>query len=150
MVMTCAVIGGKIHADNHFVPGDNVPDTLEITSHTYDLHKITDGAEGLNLPYGENTKYRDLLSYDVTAMNTAFAGQFPAVSTVLVYPHGSYSDVSDRLLRELGYEVTVSVDYGMATITRGDADSLLHLPRLGVYEDIDGDALLHAIRRAAN
>lgn len=150
MVMTCAVIGAKIHAANHFVPDESVPDTLEITSHTYDLHKITDGAEGLNLPYGENQKYRDLLSYDVTAMNAAFAGQFPTVSTVLVYPHGAYSETSDRLLRELGYEVTVSVDHGMAKITRGDADSLLHLPRLGVYENMDGDDLLHAILRAEN
>ncbi len=150
MVMSCAIIGSRIHADSHFVPGDNVPKGLEITSHTYDLHKTTDGAEGLNLPYQKDDKYRALLTDDVTAMKQEFAEAFPEVATILVYPHGAYSDTSDALLRDLGYEVTVSVDHGIAEITRGDAQSLMHLPRLGVYETMDGRALLFAIHRAAH
>ena len=49
--LTCAVIGGKIHQHDHFVPDESMAGRIELTSHTYSLHAIhADGYKGVNVP----------------------------------------------------------------------------------------------------
>ena len=136
MRLSCAVMGAAAGNATHFaVESGSIPPSLELTSHTYDLHR--DGV----LHGDEGDALREKLRADTKCMTEAFGALAPMTREVLVYPSGIYSAESDAVYRELGYRITVSVDYGCAVIRQGDADGLFHLPRYAVGEGTSLDTL---------
>lgn len=129
MTISCAVIGSLDGVNNHFPLDGEIPSNIEIISHTFALHDCT----LTFLP--ELGTYEQLLTDDFRRMSDRYAGRFPQIPTVLVYPHGAYSAESERILHRLGILVTVTCDTGIAVIEQGNPESLYALPRLSVWKN---------------
>ena len=124
MKMSAAFIGSLAGEGNHFDPRTaQIPERLELVSHTYDLHST-------GMVNGETEDaLEEMIRADTEKMAAAFSDCAPMVEKVLVYPLGQYTAESEQILEELGIRVTVTSDVGFAKIRRGDADSLRCLPR---------------------
>ena len=57
------------------------------------------------------------------------------------YPYGKYSDLSEGILRELGFRASLTCDFGMNLLTR-DPDCLMGMKRVCRSHGADLDALL--------
>ena len=129
MTISCAVIGSLDGSGSHFSLDGDIPSNVEIISHTYALHDRT-------LTFApELGTYEQLLTDDFHRMRDLCGTRFPQTATVLVYPHGAYSEESERILRKLGVLVTVTCDTGIAVVQKGNPESLYALPRLSVWKN---------------
>ena len=129
MTISCAVIGSLSGSGSHFSMDGDIPSNVEIISHTYALHDRT-------LTFApELGSYEQLLTYDYRRMCGCYAGRFPQIPTVLVYPHGVYSTESEQILHHLGVLVTVTCDAGVAVLEKGNPESLYALPRISVWKN---------------
>ena len=147
MKLTCAVIGDKVNAYNHFVPDESMVGKIELTSHTYSLHvSREDGYNGVNMPLGGEA-LQDALEVDSVKMLLEYGEMFPEMGKVIVYPFGAYTDEIDEIYRALGYEVSVTVEQGTAKIIKGDTDSLRCLPRYQVYPHLTGEDIVNIVSK---
>ena len=137
MKMSCAVIGNKTDMPTHFDPSEADTDTVEITSHSYALHD--NGVAELD---------EDAIRGDAEMMAQSYGVKFPTVCTAFTYPHGFLSDESEKILADCGYLCTVTTDYGVNYITRGDSDSLRRLRRIQVYKNTTGEKLVRTLDNA--
>lgn len=135
MTLSCAVIGSMAGQDGHFSL-DDIPDCVEIVSHTFDLHR--DYGEVRGVPAAD----ADELRRDIALMKSS-AGEYPMTAKVLVYPYGAYTQATEEILCEEGYSVTVTCDRGKAETEIGEG--LFLLPRIGVWHGMDGNDLLRAV-----
>lgn len=132
MKLSCAIIGGKVDMETHFLPDPSLSGILEITSHSFMLH---DGCGG-------EAELRE----DIAEMNKRYAKDFPMVSKVFTYPHGERFDGEEDILLSEGFLVTITTETGVAHIVRGSTSSLLKLPRIPVYENTSGENLVRLLR----
>jgi len=147
MTLSCAVIGALAGVNGHFSFDDPVPENVEIVSHTFALHDWN-GAMGMiadGVP-----AYESLLNGDIAAMREICGERFPQTASVLVYPHGSYSAESERILHTQGYTVTVTCDSGIAEIRRGEPESLYLLPRISVWRDTTAEEVIAGMESHEN
>lgn len=143
MKISCAVIGGLVGKNGHFQMSD-IPANVEPLSHTFALHD-REGWDGMVSELPDGTEYESIISDDCAKMNSAFGEKFPTISSVLVYPHGSYSEESERILHSAGYTVTVTCKRGIAKVYHGRPESLYTLSRIPVWRDTDTKQLLEML-----
>ncbi len=148
MTMSVGIIGFMVGRDTglaHFTIGDwaaemakgweDGAEPLELVSHTWNLHNWNDVERGVLTAAGAVSEG---LSADAARMQ-----EIPELNqAVFVYPYGKYSEESEGVLEQLGYRVTVTTRYGIASITRGERDCLRALPRIGVHDGMTGEELL--------
>ncbi len=148
MTMSVGLIGSMMGRDTvlaHFslqewrtemeVGWEDLPEPLELVSHTWNLHSWNENEQGVLTAAGAVSEG---LSADAARMQ-----EIPELNqTVFVYPYGKHSAESEELLRRLGYKITVTTRNGIAKITRGDVACLRSLPRIGVHDGITGEELL--------
>lgn len=139
MKLTCALIGGAVERNNHFIPDPSLANRIELTSHSYLIHDLPGGY--LMSDLGDED-YRAAVMEDTAHMTDTFAEYFPEVARTLVYPFGACDDRSEKVLTELGYTLTVTVTPGTAEIVKGDEETLRRLPRYGVYESTTAEEIL--------
>ena len=100
---------------------------VEIASHSYNMHKST-GRIGMKKRKNEtNQSYRSLIENDILTNDrklTEICGKKP---TVFAYPFGLYNSISEQVLKENGYLVTLTCNEGKSKIY--DLDSLRLLKR---------------------
>ena len=135
MTLSCAVIGSMAGEDDHFAL-EEIPDCVEIVSHTYDLHRDYGKVRGVDAADEEE------LRRDISRMRL-LAEEYPMIGKVLVYPYGAYSDMSESILAEEEYRITVTCDRGTVEAERGQA--LFRLPRFGVWHGMSGGDLMRVI-----
>lgn len=102
---------------------------VEIGNHTYDLHS-SDGARlgTKRLSTESMDDYREMLSEDVLLFQEkakAYLGREPVL---FAYPFGAVSDGEPEIIRQLGFQVTLSCEERVSTVTR-DPESLVYLGR---------------------
>lgn len=122
---------------------------LRLNSHTYDMHQ-NQGLDGedcrqgvLQKPGEGEDDYLAALAADWAASSAQLApAQTGDRAAVLTYPNGLYSELSEVALAELGVDVTVTTDGGVAQVVKGLPQSLRLLPRIMVTGDMSGEALL--------
>ncbi len=61
------------------------------------------------------------------------------------YPYGSYTRMSEQILSDLGYDVTMTVANGVNVLKKGDPQSLKLLNRINAGLGVSGDALVKQI-----
>lgn len=103
----------------------------EIANHSWEMHNLGEnGTRRGVLPLnGEDARsYRRALWGDLTdcARLIRSAGQEP---TTFAYPYGLYSEDSEKLVRELGYTVTLTCEERVNSIAIGDYESAFLLGR---------------------
>lgn len=104
---------------------------VEIGNHTYDLHELKgkDGRKGANIKKGEAfADYKKVLTDDVTKLQEKMNEHLYQSSRVFAYPYGFYSDESEKILKGLGFDITLTCDEGVNLITK-DKECLYGLKR---------------------
>lgn len=97
---------------------------VEIHSHTHDMHitnRCSGGQGGLFKCVDYNQGLEDLKKSREVLNNT----------TYLAYPFGEYTDLSIKLLKDAGYRMALTTNYGNAKV----GDDLYLLPRIYIYNE---------------
>lgn len=103
---------------------------VEIQNHSYDLHHDSGGVLGCARRSGESgADYALRLAEDVMKMQDRVYAELGTSPTAFVYPYGKYSDLSEGVLRELGFRASLTCDFGMNLLTR-DPDCLMGMKRI--------------------
>lgn len=127
---------------------------LTVTTHSYDMHQVTavDGAgcrRGvLQMPGEAEPDYIAALTQDYTHAQEQLAGLPGKVLPVFTYPFGAYSELSERVLQELGVQVTVTIANGANRLVKGEPETLRLLHRIHVWCGTKPDMLLSRIDAA--
>lgn len=126
---------------------------FHIYSHSYDMHQVEslDGAgcrKGLiELPGESEDDFIAAVRADYARAQQALAAvRDPKKATVYTYPYGTHSELTEVLLRELGTDITVTTDSGVAQLVRGLPQSLRALKRLEISDGVSGQALLQMMQ----
>lgn len=126
---------------------------VELGSHTYDMHqsdtleapgKARIAAEPLD---GETAQsFTKALKRDCERFNADFERELGEPVRYFSYPHGSYSPLSEKILADEGYSVTLSTDFdGRNVLVPGLPQSLCDLYRFTVGEETSGEELIQRI-----
>ncbi len=121
---------------------------LELQSHTYDMHQqVKDGWSGrggiLPLAGEGQAEYRAALLEDARAFAEKRVEH--GIDTPLVamaYPYGFFSEESEEVLREAGFQFTFTVRERMNLLRVGDTTCLWNMGRFNVTERDSGEGLL--------
>lgn len=102
----------------------------EIQNHSYDLHRDGGGVLGCQQKPGESGAAHALrLSEDLTRMQERVRDELGTVPDTFAYPYGKYCDLSEGILRELGFRASLTCDFGVNLLTR-DPDCLMGMKRI--------------------
>ncbi len=102
---------------------------VEIQNHTYDLHQNDRGRSGCKKRRGESEEqYRELLHKDIGKLQKEMEEHLNSVAAVFTYPYGSVSEASFPILKDMGFQATLSCQEGMNYIDK-DPEELYMLKR---------------------
>lgn len=126
----------------HFTAQEAIPwvssGVLRLNSHSYDMHQVAslDGEvcrKGVSLLPGETAaQYESAFKRDYWRSRTQLDRIDGRSLPVYTYPYGRYNELSEQALKDLDVPVTVTMDPGVAQVTRYESDSLRLLPRITV------------------
>jgi len=126
---------------------------ISVQSHSYDMHQWQDYEKLLGGEYRKGILPLEHESEEAYAANfrrdyerakselEAGAGREPVA---YAYPYGYYSELSERLLKEMGVKVTLTTHAGTNIIKRGEPETLYLLNRFGV-DNMSAEKLLEMI-----
>ena len=127
---------------------------LTVTTHSYDMHQLAsvDGEgcrRGVLQKSGESeADYIAALTQDYTVAQEQLDDLPGKPLPVFTYPYGAYSELSERVLHELGVQVTVTTASGANRLVRDEPESLYLLRRINVPAGTEPDALICSISDA--
>ncbi len=102
---------------------------VEFGNHSYSFHTISRARFGTQKNKGESTlDYINAFHKDTQKMQSAFLTNCNFHPVIYTYPFGSYSRESTRVLKKLGFPITLSCTEGINLITR-NPDCLYLLKR---------------------
>jgi peptidoglycan/xylan/chitin deacetylase (PgdA/CDA1 family) len=103
---------------------------VEVQNHTYDLHRYCKSRIGCRqMPRESDDDYEKTLREDVLMLQEKITLMTGYTPTAFAYPYGAYSDNTDKILKQLGFQATLSCSYGINTVTR-DPGCLFQLKRI--------------------
>ena len=126
---------GEVSPNYSYLTWDHIKEMadsgwVEFQNHSYDLHSTSGARKGIQQKDGESEEaYRQVLSEDLLLMQeklTEAIGNY--TPTAFVYPFGAQSESSLPILKELGFQCTLTCVSKMNVITK-DPDSLFELGR---------------------
>lgn len=123
---------------------------ISIESHTYDMHQWPPFEDGeyvreAVIPFdGESdTDFVNAIKRDIEEQNAAFSEAGLDRPTILAYPTGRYTHMSNVVFKDHGYKVTLTTDsMRINAVTPGVPQSLIGLGRMTVDETISDEKLL--------
>lgn len=102
---------------------------VEIGNHTYDLHKSDGKRLGSKRISSESMEqYEKMLSQDVLLFQQKAVESLGYEPVLFAYPFGAVSDGEPAIIDKLGFQVTLSCEERISTVTR-DPKSLIYLGR---------------------
>ncbi len=103
----------------------------DIQSHTFNMHDIHGKRMGVQRKTGQtDAQYIEALYDDFSNITNKIEGTLGRSPIAFAYPYGAMDENADRVLKELGYRVTVCSNTGISTLTPGDPNCLFRLCRL--------------------
>lgn len=151
--------GGQMVKRDHFLNWQAIRDIhasglVEIASHSNNLHfGVPANPQGNTQPaaatrlydpttsrYEDDQAYRQRITADAQAITrkiSAATGQRPRV---WIWPYGEANGEAIRVLKEQGYELIMTLDWGLANIQKPDS-----MPRLLVSDDPDLPAFSNTV-----
>ena len=120
---------------------------IDVQSHTFDMHQLESygysGRDGVRRMRGESAEdYRQALLDDAAAFRERRGDRVATELLALAYPFGYYDMEADKIMREAGYQLTVTIDERMNRLRAGDEACLRMLGRFNVTDHISGEALV--------
>ncbi|QSX05220.1 polysaccharide deacetylase family protein [Sedimentibacter sp. zth1] len=106
-----------------------------IQSHTYDMHKYDPNGDverkgvlkNNDESYGE---YERALSDDLNKLSELIQDKIGEKEVAFTYPNGYNDMLTEKLLKDMDYKITVTVSEGINTIMQGNSSSLYKLKRI--------------------
>lgn len=120
---------------------------IDVQSHTFDMHQLESygysGRDGVRRMRGESPEdYRQALLDDAAAFRERRGDRVATELLALAYPFGYYDMEADKIMREAGYQLTVTIDERINRLRSGDEECLRMLGRFNVTDHISGEALV--------
>lgn len=131
---------------------------ISIGSHTYDMHQwppyetVKPARENmLPLPGESETDYIHAVQTDAAREAETFAAFGIPAPDVIAFPEGAHADLTDVVLRECGYKVTLTTDESRVnTVVVGLPQTLIDLGRMTVLPGMTDEQLLQYLNERAN
>ena len=102
---------------------------VKVGNHSYNLHKSSGKYVGVRKAAGETEEqYRARLTKDLEQAQTAIKDGIGAEAETFVYPFGEASKTTPKILKEMGFSVTMTCEETVSSITR-DPETLYGLGR---------------------
>jgi len=124
---------------------------LSVQSHSYDMHQYEPYETGparvgvLQLEGESEEEYIRYFNEDIRLASEQLEGITGAELLVFSYPYGKCSELSERLLKEAGVKVTLTIVEGVNNVIRNSPESLFSLKRYNVPGDMTPEELLEKI-----
>lgn len=120
---------------------------IDVQSHTFDMHQLESygysGRDGVRRMRGESAEdYRRALLDDAAAFRERRGDRVATELLALAYPFGYYDMEADKIMREAGYQLTVTIDERINRLRTGDEECLRMLGRFNVTDHTSGEALV--------
>ena len=120
---------------------------IDVQSHTFDMHQLESygysGRDGVRRMRGESPEdYRQALLDDAAAFRERRGDRVATELLALAYPFGYYDMEADKIMREAGYQLTVTIDERINRLRAGDEECLRMLGRFNVTDHTSGEALV--------
>lgn len=118
---------------------------VEVQNHSYNMHANTGGRNGAKKKKGESVEaYKKVLTDDVMQAQQAIEKHTGWTPTTFVYPFGAVSDVSLGILKEMGFQATLTCAQKTNYITR-DPECLYGLNRFLRPNDMSSEEYFQSI-----
>lgn len=119
---------------------------IDIQSHSFDMHRPSEVRypfrKGVLPQKGENTdEYVKFFKEDCIKQKELIESNIGNKVIAFSYPYGHYNPLSEKVLSDLGYKVTVTIDKGINVINR-DKNSILKLKRINVDYTLSSQELV--------
>ncbi len=118
---------------------------IEIQTHTYDLHNIEKRTGVLPNDSEDLSVYNQIVREDITKATKEIEENIGNECFVFSYPYGAYNDLTEHIMEELGFSITVTTDAGVNHLVRGDKTTLRKLKRYMITNDTDIEEVLKNI-----
>ncbi|MFC4779120.1 polysaccharide deacetylase family protein [Paenibacillus sp. GCM10023252] len=161
MKATISVIGWSMGRTEHRLEGKNFyrhftwdearemaeSGLIDIQNHSVDLHETEPNEyykrKGVLPNDGESTgAYARAFSEDVQQMAGEIESRIGNTVNVYTYPFGYYSHLSEQVLMDLGYRVTLTTKSGISKVVKGDPRSLFGLMRINAGPEVKSEDLV--------
>lgn len=103
---------------------------FEIGNHTYKMHAFSPRYGIKQKLYESDDEYAKALKDDVSKLEYKFMVECGFRTEVFAYPFGAYSDLGEKILREMGFKAFLTCNEGINKLKRGDAKALSRLKRV--------------------
>lgn len=120
---------------------------IDVQSHTFDMHQLESygysGRDGVRRMHGESSEdYRRALLDDAEAFRQRREGRAATELLALAYPFGYYDLEADEIMKEAGYQLTVTIDERINRLRAGDESCLRMMGRFNVTDSTSGEDLV--------
>lgn len=103
---------------------------VELQNHSYNMHASSGSRLGTKKKSSESeADYKKTLRNDLQKAQERFRDELGITPTAFTYPFGAVSDASLSVIKELGFQATLTCASKLNTITKGDEDCLYGLGR---------------------
>ena len=125
---------------------------IDIGSHTYDMHQAADYETGAarttmaQLEGESENEYLAAIRADVRKSVSQLGEMTGEDVRIISFPQGYYNDNILAVMREEGMIVSVSTDWGVATVVKGLEQSLYAMRRIGA-DNMTADQLIEQISK---
>lgn len=117
---------------------------IDIQHHSYDLHNQTDTEQGAKPHAGESAEdYRERFKKDTLKLKKEIEKKLDTKVNVYTYPYGFYNEESEVVLKELGFQYSLTVDDGVSDM----GDSTYLLKRINVPYNLESEELIKRMER---
>ena len=126
---------------------------VQVQSHTYDLHIVGYGEDGkrgdvLPLASEDAAAYKKMFAEDCTWAEAVLTDAGVTEHIVFSYPGGKYHPLAESVLKERGYRMSLTTDFGHRNVVvAGDPGSLYLLGRMNVNDETTDKELLAYLSR---
>ncbi|MEJ8545027.1 polysaccharide deacetylase family protein [Brevibacillus borstelensis] len=123
---------------------------IDIQSHTYDMHNTNEAEFPFRRGVLQNKdelsgSYYIALAQDVRKIQSLIEKHVGNQVLALTYPMGEYSFLSEQILAELGYKVTLTTKHGVNTIKKGQPQTLFAMKRINADPNIASEDLIEML-----
>ena len=96
---------------------------VEVQNHTYNLHKVSYKRYGCKRNAGESLEqYEQVLVSDIEKLQEEITARTGTTPNTFNYPYGRYCDESEGIIKKLGFKASLTCDYGVNKICRGNSN----------------------------
>lgn len=166
MKATISIIGWSVGLNEHRIPSKNFyphftweqakemydSGLIEIENHTTDMHEtVTEDSPAstrsgiLQLDNETNGAYSKAFIQDIGGMEEKIETLIGNDVKVFTYPFGYYSHLSEQLLKDMGYRVTLTTTSGINELVKGDPRTLFGLKRINGGPKVPSDVLVNKL-----